>query len=78
MGRAEFEVKKDDIDPSDFSDEELKDIIFNGLFCAKIVERLGQDERSLRAAYDMISNFDRVPHDRTPSDLIQEEVLSDF
>lgn len=72
-----FEVSKEDIDPSEFSEEELQEILFNGLFCAKIMETFAETQDGAFAAYDVIKHFEEVPHERTPSDLIQEKALSD-
>lgn len=74
----EYELEKEDIDPSDFTDEELKEIIFNGVLCAKVVEGVCNDQTSSRAAYNVISYIDGVPHERTPSDLIQEEAMQNL
>jgi hypothetical protein len=70
-----FSLSKEDIDPSDYSEEELRDLIFNAAVCGKVVERLSQDEFSLRAAYDIISEIDELPHERRPSDLLLEKAL---
>lgn len=71
-----FQLNKEDIDPSEYTEEELREIIFGGAVCAKAMEKLSEDEFSLRAAYDVIKHIDELPHERTPSDLIQERALS--
>jgi len=71
-----FELKKEDIDPSECTEEELRDIIFGGAVCAKAMEKLSEDEFSLREAYNVIKHIDELPHERTPSDLIVERVKS--
>lgn len=69
---SEYSLKKENIDPSDYSEEELREIIFHGSFCAKILEKTGTTEAELRQAYGVIENIDQLPHERTPSDLILE------
>jgi len=44
-------IEKEDIDPSDFTEEELRDIIFGAAVCGRAVEALSEDEFSLRQAY---------------------------
>lgn len=70
---SNWEIQKEDIDPSDFTEEELREIIFNGLCCAKVTEVFAQEEMESRWAYNVIKHFDQVPHDRTPSDLVLEK-----
>lgn len=74
----EYSLEKEDIDPSDFTDEQLRQIIFNGVLCAKVVEEVCNDQASSRAAYSVIDHVDGVPHERTPSDLIQEEAMQNL
>lgn len=78
MSNSSWSISKEDIDPSEFHEEELKEIIFNGLRCAKVVESLatsGEGGSESFWAYYVIRHFDEVPHERTPSDIIQEEAL---
>lgn len=71
----EYSLRKENIDPSEYSEEELREIIFHGGFCAKVLEQTGNTEDELRQAYWVIENIDELPHERTPSDLIQERAL---
>ena len=75
---SDFSLSKDDIDPSDYSEEELRDIIFHGSFCAKILEKTGTTDPELRQAYNVIKHVDELPHERTPSDLIQEKTIETY
>jgi len=70
-----WSISKEDIDPSEFHEEELKEIIFNGLRCAKVVEALATSDPESFWAYYVIRHFDDIPHERTPSDIIQEKAL---
>lgn len=80
MRDSEWSISKNDIDPSEFTDEELQTLIWNGLRCAKMVERLavtgGDSNAPIFWAYDFIDLIDGVPHDRTPSDVVQENALN--
>jgi len=74
-----FKINKGDIDPEDFSKEELQDIIFYGLFAAKILETLPiKEEKSIEVAYNVIKHFDDVPHEYTPSDFVTDKALSSW
>lgn len=75
MGKPAYSISLDDIDPSDFTEEELQEIIFNGLFCAKIVEQIGEGQKSLQAAYNVIKHIEDLPHERTPPDALIESTL---
>ena len=76
MSDSEWYISKEDIDPSEFTEEELQTLIWNGLKCAKMVEQLaviGKDNNApIFWAYDFIDLIDGVPHDRTPSDVVLE------
>lgn len=76
---SDWSISKDDIDPSEFTEEELQTLIWNGLRCAKAVEQLAtvgnRSDAPIFWAYDFIDLIDGVPHDRTPSDIVQENAL---
>lgn len=63
-----YNVEKEDIDPSDYTEKELRDIIFHGAFCAKVVEELlgGEDEECLRRSHNVIRKVDGLPASRSP------------
>ena len=73
-----YSLKKKDIDPSEFSDEQLRDIIFGAVWCAKAMEQLAEDEQTLRVAYNVIKHFDDIPHERTHSDFVLEQARKKF
>lgn len=81
MSGSGWSINKDDIDPSEFTEEELQILIWNGLKCAKFVEALAvvgnERDAPIFWAYDFIDLIDGVPHKRTPSDVVQENALRD-
>jgi len=81
MSNTDWSINKEDIDPSEFTEEELQELIWNGLKCAKMIEHLAVEGKSSDSpifwAYDIIDLIDGIPHERTPSDVIMENALED-